>query len=66
MITIKSSDGKSFWERNDVHPDGEVFIAHDKTAKVTPTTAINTAIKKGRLIVITTKRRRAATPKRKK
>ena len=63
LITVKAKGDKSavsrvvFWERNEAHPNGEVFLNEGETATVAITPAVHSLLKQGLLIQLEGKQR---------
>lgn len=52
MIVVQSTNGRTFWERDEAHPDGEVFAAGEVVVQAAKTSAVKKAIKDGRLQIV--------------
>ena len=62
-ILVQSGNGRAFWERDDAHPGGEVFVGSSGTAEAAKTPAVNHALHNGRLVEVEAPKKAAAKAK---
>jgi len=62
-ISVKATDETKvgIWERNEDHPDGEIFVSGDAVVKVAKTPAVNRALARGLIVEVETTTRKKTT-----